>query len=384
MKTLRLLFSTFLVVGLFAINTYAQGQLSVVYQKQIAPNKVTVSIWLKNTTASEWGYATGNYTITCVNTVATTSTLTATLDSTSLGSYAPNAPTINTTVSPIRILFSAKTPADGGPMIPAGDSIKAVVFTLTTSAAAFNQVQANFLVKVANPNRTSISKYNAGNSGTQTVFIPTVVYYHVDAALPVELTSFTNLVRGRDVRLDWKTATEVNSSKFEIERASINESGAISEYAKIATVAAHGISNVPVDYSYSDRKLNAGKYSYRLKMIDADGTVNYSKIQNEATVALPDNYAMSQNYPNPFNPSTKIDYQLPQDASVTLELYTVSGEKIATLINGQEQPAGFHTYNFSSNQANHTLASGMYLYRLIASGKDAEKFVSVKKMILMK
>lgn len=383
---MKRLFTFLVFVGaLLLMNTaaFAQCELSIFEQSQSSGTKFKFTAYVKNTSAAAYGYFGGSYGITFNSAIVNGGTFSVAYLSSDMPSNLRGTASAKTSVTPTRFVILSPSPQDGGPMINAGDSIKVFEIEIT-STATFGVATPNLTWKTSSPDPTKIYKYTNGNTGAVSQLTVVPKYYHVNAALPVELTSFTNLVRGRDVRLDWKTATEVNSSKFEIERASINESGAISEYAKIATVAAHGISNVPVDYSYSDRKLNAGKYSYRLKMIDADGTVNYSKIQNEATVALPDNYAMSQNYPNPFNPSTKIDYQLPQDASVTLELYTVSGEKIATLINGQEQPAGFHTYNFSSNQANHTLASGMYLYRLIASGKDAEKFVSVKKMILMK
>ena len=64
-------------------------------------------------------------------------------------------------------------------------------------------------------------------------------------------------------------------------------------------------------------------------MIDTQRTFEYSDVV-EVEVGLPKEYAISQNYPNPFNPSTRIDYQLPFDSKVTIELYGITGEKVAT------------------------------------------------------
>ena len=58
-------------------------------------------------------------------------------------------------------------------------------------------------------------------------------------------------------------------------------------------------------YSYKDENLSAGKYQYRLKQIDFDGTFEYSNIV-EAEILPPAKFSLEQNYPNPFNPSTKI------------------------------------------------------------------------------
>lgn len=81
----------------------------------------------------------------------------------------------------------------------------------------------------------------------------------------------------------------------------------------------------------------------------------------ESITALPTNFALHQNYPNPFNPSTKISYDLPQDAHVKLQVLNVLGEVVATLADDMH-PAGSHTVTFVPN----TLPSGVYFYRLQA------------------
>jgi hypothetical protein len=197
--------------------------------------------------------------------------------------------------------------------------------------------------------------------------------------LPVELSSFTSNVNGRDIQLNWTTKTEVNSNKFVIEHALVNTKDAAVTWTSIGTIQASGTSNSPKQYSYSDTKLQSGKYQYRLRMIDNDGSYKYSNVV-ETEIALPKNFELSQNYPNPFNPSTKIDYQVPVDAKVVMEVYNIAGQKVFELVN-QEQSAGYYTVDFGASK----LSSGVYIYRIVANDKaTGNNFSSIKKMMLLK
>ncbi|MDR3611752.1 MAG: T9SS type A sorting domain-containing protein [Ignavibacteriaceae bacterium] len=233
---------------------------------------------------------------------------------------------------------------------------------------------------------TTVNAYVAGintligGSGTTnkgTDFYNTVL---AGPLLPVELTSFLSEVNGRQVNLSWETKTEINSSKFEIDRATVSTKGVVSEWSTVGSVSAAGSSFAPKKYNFTEKNLQGGKYQYRLKMIDNDGTTQYSKVV-ESEVALPKEFAISQNYPNPFNPTTKIDYQVPVDAKVILEVYNITGQKVVELVN-QDQQAGYYTVNFGSSNK---LSSGVYIYRIIASDKvTGSNFSSIKKMMLLK
>ena len=90
----------------------------------------------------------------------------------------------------------------------------------------------------------------------------------------------------------------------------------------------------------------------------------------------PSTYALFNNYPNPFNPSTIISYQLPENSFVSLKVYDVIGNEVATLVN-EQQTAGVKNVTFRLKEKE--LGSGIYFYQL-----KAGSFVQTKKMLLLK
>jgi len=94
---------------------------------------------------------------------------------------------------------------------------------------------------------------------------------------------------------------------------------------------------------------------------------------------ISNNYSLSQNYPNPFNPTTVISYQLPRNSFVTLKVYDILGREVITLINSK-QNAGKYQVVFSGRD----LASGIYIYKIEAIGDNAKRFLSIRKLVLLK
>ena len=115
-------------------------------------------------------------------------------------------------------------------------------------------------------------------------------------------------------------------------------------------------------------------------MTDNDGTYKYSQVES-VIVAMPKTFDLSQNYPNPFNPTTKIDYDLPATGKVRMELYSITGQLAAVLVDAV-QDAGF--YSLHLNAGLYRLSSGVYFYRLIVTGADQKANILTKKMLLLK
>ncbi len=186
--------------------------------------------------------------------------------------------------------------------------------------------------------------------------------------VPVELVSFNADVSGKDVLLNWTTATETNNKGFQIERKSTD-----GDYEDISFINGYGTTTEPKQYSYTDKNVASGNYTYRLKQVDFDGSYSYSK-EVEVDINSPAEFSLKQNYPNPFNPSTKIEYSIPQDGFVTLRIYNSLGQEVSRLVNNFVK-AGSHSVTFNAG----SLASGIYYYKIESGSK-----VMVKKMMLLK
>jgi len=104
------------------------------------------------------------------------------------------------------------------------------------------------------------------------------------------------------------------------------------------------------------------------------GNHDFTTDIKDITSGLPTVYALNQNFPNPFNPSTNINFSIPVEEFVTMDVYNSIGQKIATLVN-ENKTAG--TYQVDFDGAN--LSSGIYFYKITAGN-----FTETKKMILMK
>jgi len=196
-----------------------------------------------------------------------------------------------------------------------------------------------------------------------------------DNPLPVQLASFTTVIKERNVDLKWSTLSEQNNSHFNIERKNSSDHN----WNTIGKVAGAGNSNTIRNYTFTDREINTGKYNYRLKQIDFNGNAEYHNLANEVIIGVPGKYDIGQNYPNPFNPTTKIDFSLPLDSKVSIIVYDMTGREIKTLLNNELRTAGYYTAEFNGS----SFASGTYFYKFIAEAGGKQNVIT-KKMVLIK
>ncbi len=173
-----------------------------------------------------------------------------------------------------------------------------------------------------------------------------------NSIVPVELVSFSANVSNNSIELNWITSTELNNTGFEVERRkTIDERS--DEWVEVGFVNGNGTTSESHSYSFSDNNLSTGKYFYRLKQIDFDGTFSYSN-EVEVDLSLPQTFSLEQNYPNPFNPSTTIKYTIPnvtlngvEGSRVILKIYDLLGNEIGTLVN-ENKPAGNYEVSFDA------------------------------------
>ncbi len=189
-----------------------------------------------------------------------------------------------------------------------------------------------------------------------------------DYILAVELASFSAIAGDNSVTLNWSTATETNNDHFIVMR----------DGSPVAVVRGAGTSSTTINYSWVDSRVNNGTtYNYALVAVDMNGgrselsTASATPSINAVTVT---EYALHTNYPNPFNPTTEIVYDMKDAGVVSLKVYNLLGQAVASLVNGNVN-AGRHTVRFDAAG----LTSGLYIYKMETNGFSAQG-----KMMLMK
>ncbi|MBN1396766.1 MAG: T9SS type A sorting domain-containing protein [Bacteroidetes bacterium] len=149
--------------------------------------------------------------------------------------------------------------------------------------------------------------------------------------------------------------------------------------ASTPSVSFHGVSDYlaftwPLDYdlSYTNTTLQTGGTDDKPVGSSQWWPDNGTSVQGET--AIPNAFVLEQNYPNPFNPSTKINYSVPNSGYVTLKVFNILGQEIATLFSGQ-----LNTGNYAATFDGSKFAGGVYFYRL-----EAGETSITKKLILLK
>ncbi len=196
--------------------------------------------------------------------------------------------------------------------------------------------------------------------------------------LPVQLASFIGIRSSNNtVQLDWTTISEVNNFGFYAERKTSSDS----EFVELANsfLPGHGTTNVPQHYQFIDADAPSSSLHYRLKQVDLDGSEHRSEpIQVNVTTVVRENspasFGLRQNFPNPFNPTTEIRFSVAEKSDVSLKIFNMLGQEVATLVN-ETKSAGKHSVTFDASG----VSSGVYFYRLQSAGRSALKMMTLLK-----
>ncbi len=172
-----------------------------------------------------------------------------------------------------------------------------------------------------------------GCNGNDGWYVDDVLIYNCVVGLPVEFVSFTAKAKGDNAILEWITASEINSLKFDIERSLDGTSG----WRKIGEVAAAGNSSEQIEYHFRDEEPSYGKNYYRLKQWDKDGSFTYSDI--ESVIFRRGMYAGISIQPNPFSSSFSLAVPTLGNEEIQIEVFDASGkiilQKNKNVINGE-------------------------------------------------
>jgi|GEM_PF-6261343 len=188
----------------------------------------------------------------------------------------------------------------------------------------------------------------------------------VTTTLPVSLVSFNANWKNETVKLDWSTATESNSSSFEIERSNDNSS-----FIKIGSVAAAGNSNTKTNYSFTDNYASNDVNYYRLKMLDIDQHYKYSTVI--VVRKNTNNFQLKSVFPNPFANEIQVGITLNKNQDIRLNLLNNEGKLL--LSKDTKGKTGINTLLLNNLGP---LSKGIYLLQLVTeNGNINEKLLKI-------
>ena len=197
--------------------------------------------------------------------------------------------------------------------------------------------------------------------------------YSVDNLVPTAPMSLAFVSSPGSVTLSWSGPVDEDFNYFNVYRQDI----LTDEPAMIFTTT---------DSFFVDQQLeDVGAFEYWITAVDLSGLESESSglvsavLSTKDELGLPTEFALKQNYPNPFNPSTQIQYALPNESSVVISIYDITGRLVRTLVNEFQSP-GYRTITWNAtNDMGRPVSAGMYIYSI-----HAGDFIQNRKMILMK
>lgn len=192
--------------------------------------------------------------------------------------------------------------------------------------------------------------------------------------VPVNLVNFKATKVGQKVVIDWATASEENTSKFEVEKAVVAQTGS-QDFNKVAELAAAGNSQEVKFYGpVTDYDVVANTtYAYKLRMVDKNGDFDYSETRLVVMNSENGIITLADAKPNPATNSTKVEFTLSQPNSVSVTLYDINGNAVESVSNFYSTGTHFFAPDLSK------IASGSYTVVLKSGDVVLTKSLNVIK-----
>ncbi|NNE36420.1 MAG: T9SS type A sorting domain-containing protein [Rhodothermales bacterium] len=224
----------------------------------------------------------------------------------------------------IRFFDGSQTPINGG----ANDwDSGPITGNLTFAYQTFNGT--NISVPANTRYVDTVAECTDNDASTYCDYTLDTFYLEYDeTTLPVELVAFDAILDGEVATLTWRTASESESSGFELQQQSNDRA-----WQPIAFVVGAGSTTNGANYSHSTNTLAAGVHRFRLMQVDLDGAAQYSQTI-EVLITSGDFATLTSAWPNPFGHSTSIELSVPTEQAVEVGLYNVIGERVAVVFDG--------------------------------------------------
>ncbi len=195
-------------------------------------------------------------------------------------------------------------------------------------------------------------------------------YPNESGNLPVEFASLTARAESQGAQLTWQTASETNNTGFYIQ----HQTSSKNEWTRLGFVEGAGTTSKPQSYQFEVEDLRSGIHKFRLRQVDADGTVHLSRVVS-TEIQMRKKARLTTPAPNPVASTARLTFAVKESEKATVTLYNTLGQRVARLYEGRPTPGEQVSLQFDTS----TLGSGAYIVRLKAGSAEKTRKITVVK-----
>jgi len=204
-----------------------------------------------------------------------------------------------------------------------------------------------------------------------------------DWTLPVSLSSFTATPNNGSVLVEWTTESEVNNLGFNLYKSESKDG----EFAQLNTTIIEGAGNSTTknDYTFTDTEVVPGKiYYYQIEDVAFDGKTEkhdiISMTMDEHVDAVANTFQLMPAYPNPFNPEAHIRFQIPEESTISINVFDLRGQLVKSLVSESKTAGNYEVKWNGTDNNNNNVGNGIYFYQMTSS----TGFTQTQKVMFLK